>query len=344
MNTFGLILAYFLCLIFIGLTFFHTKEKRFRIGGMFGAFAFGCFIVAQLVGHITPTLVGDLTLEQILCWGFALLFLGAAIYFIHKQALPYGFALSIISIFCCFCGFSSVQALLKTHMLWTVTETLKTYGDKIDNYQKINAELQKSLTAKQNELVTNQFLFVAEMNIQKEELKAIQTKIAESEVDIIRQQLAITNQFSTLSVVHTELLTAQTNIDSQTKKISDVEYWVQHLYQKMTTETFSVTDTNHLLYENTTDGHARYFIRLSNVPISGSVEMFARDHTSLGEIRLKPTQYVKNISQMGLYRFDTNTTTLTFRYIADNRETNFYKTFPKIWFDENSWNIFPQPD
>ena len=247
MNIFGEIFAYALSVTFIGLTVHFTSKRHFRLAGAFGFFGFVSFIFAQFHGNNIPITFWNLSAEQLLCWCFALLFFGVAIYFVHEKALPYAFALSLISVFCCFCGFSSVQALLKTHMLWVVTDTLKSYGDKIDNFQNTIADMNQRLAAKQAELETNQLKFVAEINRQKEELKAVQVRIHESETNIVNQQSDITNQFLKISIVQSGLEAAQTNLTAQELKLSDVEYWVQNLYANMTTERLTLSDTNHIL-------------------------------------------------------------------------------------------------
>ena len=326
MNTFGQIFAYCLSVVFISLTIFLARKKRFRWAGGFGVFSFVSFLLAQFHGNNSAISLGSLNAEQVLCWCFGLMFLGVAIYFVHEKALAYAFALSVISVFCCFCGFSSVQGLLKTHMLWLVTDTLKSYGDKIDNFQTTMAEMQKRLATKQAELETNQMVFVAE-------LKSVQTKIQDAETNIFFQQSDITNQFQKISVVQSGLEMAQTNLATQQAKISDVEYWVQNLYDKVQEESYSTTDTNHICFVNMTNGGTFIIIRLEHTPISGSVQAYAKDNHGIAENRLAKTQFLGNLVCYSLFQYDMNNTQIAFRYVEDNRGINFYSRMPKLGVD-----------
>ncbi len=333
-------------LFLLGLTFYYASKKHFRLSAVTVVLMFLCFIFAQFYGLGLYTLFHGLTLEQYLCWGFGLLFLLLAAYFIHEKALAYAFAVSLIAVFSCFCGFSSVQALLKTHMLWMVTDSLKSYGDKIDTYQTTLADIQKRLSEKQNEFESNQTVLITQINKQKKELDAVQSKIRDSETNIIGQQIDITNQYKKILLMQSALTSAQTNLDAQQTKLSDVEYWVQNLYQKTKYETFSINNTKSCYCIPQTNGSLIFLTRLQYVPIDGSIEVFAKDDSSRMESRIYTPEGILNILKFNLFNYDSNSITLSVHYVADIRQTNIFARMPvnKGEFNnqpDKSWDLSP---
>jgi hypothetical protein len=159
---------------------------------------------------------------------------------------------------------------------------------------------------------------------------------------------ATANQYHQISVVQSELATAQTNFVAQEKELADVEYWVKNLYAKMTNETFSLTDTNHVLIATSSNGRQQLFIRLSQVPISGSVEENIQS-ANIEQLRYPLSKgIIRNIMKIDLYNYDVNSTTISFHYVADTRETNYYRQMPKLneeilLLPNDMWTVKPLP-
>ncbi len=324
----------------MSLSFWLVKKNQYRTSALAISLSVLCFVIAQLNGDFLSKFWNDLSLEQFVCWGFGFAFLILAVYFAHKDSLAYAFVILLISVFACFCGLSGVQALLKTHLLWQVTSTLQSYGEKIDNYQKTVADMHQSLSQQQFELSSNQLIlskgqdeFKVQIADVEKRLSKQQDKIADAAANVSSQQSAITNQFQQISTLQNQLLATTTNLDSQTKKLSDIEYWVDNLYDKTTNVTFSVADTNNVLFISNTNGAIAYIVRLNHVPIKGSVEMTIVDASSRYPTRLFATEFLKNMFWGDLYSFDTNTLTFSFHYVVDSRETNFNKQMLQLGKD-----------
>lgn len=341
-STIQIIAFYVVAVVLIVYSVYFASRKHFRISGLFVVFSFVSFILAQFSGKGLSAVIHGLTVEQYLCWGFGFLFLCLAIYFVHEKALAYGFAVSIIAVISCFCGFSSVQSFLKTQMLWMVTDTLKSYGDKLDNYQATVVDIQKRLSAKQEEFESNQMVLVMKMNDQKKELDTIQAKIREAETNIFGQQSDITNQYGRIFLLQSDLVSAQTNLDVQERKISDIESLVDTLFSNTEYENLSGSDTNKVAILNL-GGVQQLIFKLEYAPVPNTVQVVAMGGGIFGQIPFLPqmgqaanllmTRYVSGVDLKGA--------TFSFRYIKDNRSTNLIHSMTITGTNSVSLDGFP---
>lgn len=80
-----------------------------------------------------------------------------------------------------------------------------------------------------------------------------------------------------------------------------------------------------------------------HVPINNSVEAYAKDPHGFAEQRIILPAFLKNISISIMSGFDTNATSFYFRYVADNRDTNYYQQMPKmnqdIFVSDSGWSL-----
>lgn len=329
-TTIQIIAFYFVSVALIGFAALFASHKHFRLSGVILTLSFASFVLAQFMGKGLSMAIHGLTLEQILCWVFGFFFLCLAVYFIHEKALAYGFALCIIAVVSCFFGFSSVQALMKSHLLWMVSDTLNSYGNKIETYQIVNADIQKRLADKQAEFETNQQGLVSQMVKQKDELDAVQSKIRDAELTILGQQSDITNQYLKLSLIQSDLTTAQTNLDAQQKALSTVEFWVKNWIDMQRTEELTASQTNKLtVIWHTNLNYMNILIRLNEVPIPNSFEVSVYDRVSRFPGKVRSFPVIGNIiGTGGLFGYDSNSLEVAVKYVADTRETN--SILPKI--------------
>src|SRR6185312_7684350 len=150
-------------------------------------------------------------------------------------------------------------------------------GDKIDSYQQTVADMHNSLSQQQLELSSNQMVlkikqdaFDSKIAVVESNLSEQQIKLQKAELEVYSQQQDITNQFSRISVMQSDLYAAGTNLSAQSKELSDVQYFIKNLYAKTETETFTIKDTNNLMILPSPNGSVDLIIRLSRVPIKGS--------------------------------------------------------------------------
>jgi hypothetical protein len=186
-----------------------------------------------------------------------------------------------------------------------------------------------------------------EIDRHQKELIEVQVKIREAETNIFNEQSNIKNQIQEVSIVQSGLNSAETNLSSQEKQISDVEYWVKNLYGKMTTEAFSLNDTNNVMLIPSSDNALRYIVRLSHAPIPGSVEFFVRDPSNMIDQRIYNGSINGNIGMGVLYNYNVNNVVIRYNYIIDDRVTNIYNRMPilnqEIWTTNGQFFILPPP-
>ncbi len=301
MKTFWELVAFIFSTLFIAITVITALRQRYFPSALFGLFALFFFILGYQYNH---------EIEQLLCWMVGASFFVFALHLFNKEKTSYGFIVLLISIAAFVIGLSPIQALLKTHLLWQVNTSLNKLGTKMDVYIDQLAEMQTNLDANQIEIASNN------------------VAITLSQKGLTNQQFIIHAQYEKILTVSSNLDAAVITISNQEKQLSDVEYWVQNLYANVTNETFSSKDTNHIVLVSNTDGSTAFIYRLSKIPINGSVESYVRDGNSFAETRVAAVDLVQNIGMNTLYKFDTNTTSLAFKYVIDTRATNFYKQMP----------------
>ena len=94
--------------------------------------------------------------EQIGSVIVGLIFVWFAGKFLHKEKVGMAFALLVIAGAFFFCSFSSVQAFIKTGILWKVDQKLTEYGDKIDGFQTSVSDMRDDLGKQQVKIMVAQ--------------------------------------------------------------------------------------------------------------------------------------------------------------------------------------------
>jgi len=119
------------------------------------------------------------------------------------------------------------------------------------------------------------------------------------------------------------LALAQTNIDVQQKKISDVESLVNVLFSNTQYENLSGSDTNKVAILNL-GGCQQLIFKLDYAPVPNTVQAVASGGGILGQIPLLPQ--MGQIANLLLTRYqsgrDLKGANFSLRYIKDNRATN----------------------
>ena len=169
-----------------------------------------------------------------------------------------------------------------------------------------------------------------QIDAQQKELEKVQTQIRDAQFAVEASQVGITNQFDQIISLQSSLLTTQTNLDAQEKKIAGVEYWVQNLYGKMTNETFTVADKQRLLFVPATNKLFWVVLKLKHAPIQGSVRptIIAGDGIDIPQLLPPRSTLDRNLLTCGLWNYNSNTLSLNIEYVMDSRETNVYQQMP----------------
>ena len=264
------------------------------------------------------------TLEQFACWIVAGAFLVAAFRFLQTEKISLAFTVFILSALFFFCSLSGVQSLLKTGMLWTVSERLTKYGEKIDSFQLAMADMRNQLSDQQGQILTNQNkIELAQLAIANQ-----QTSVNAQQIAIGEQEASVTNQYQKIFTLQSQLAVAQTNLSSQAAKIQGVEFLVENLFSKMVFENIPASDTNRIAFVSVTNDRAQVLIKLQHTPISGSLQIFVTSEDSLNSlqrVRVAPTTY-KNILFQDLYKYDATRTAFSIQYVRDTRVTDVFQT------------------
>jgi hypothetical protein len=334
MNILGQIIAYIMAAVLLAFAFWLANKKQYQLAAIVVAPSFAAFFTAQLMSGGVFKFQNNLTTEQILCWGFGFAFFVMSCYFVKKDSLAYAFVIFLISVLTCFCGLSGVQALLKTHLLWQVTDSLKAYSEKIDKFQNTVAEMHQSLSQQQSELTSNQFTMLSDLNAvqtkiakQQDELTTIQTKIRNAESNVVSQQADITNQFHRISTVQSELTAAQTNVNAQAARLDDLDSLVSSLFSKTEVEKLTGTDTNRVVIIHLA-GSERVFFKMQFAPVPYTVEGISMGGGTFEPAPLLPSSLsqFENILIVSFSGINVETATFEFRYIKDIRQTNLVHT------------------
>jgi hypothetical protein len=267
---------------------------------------------------------------QIIGFIFAAFLLRLAYKFFKKEKYPTCTLLSGIGAFIMVCSFPWFQGWAKAYFGSVINSKLEALGQQVNTVQDTTTEMHKQLADHQ-----------AQIDNHQKELGRIQAKIGEAESNVVNQQSEITNQYQRISVLQSNLGTAQTTIldqqdtlNKQQQKLGDVEYLVQNLFENTTNEAFSALDTNHVWFLKEADGGIRYEVRLSNMPIHGSVHCYAKPGFGEGanvlQIIGRSTEQsmMKNLCSYRLYGYPPETTVFTFEYVVDKRETSFLRRMP----------------
>jgi hypothetical protein len=230
------------------------------------------------------------TIGQIIGIFFAGFLLLLAYKLYAKDRIPSAVLVVWASVFIFLCSWPWFQGWAKSFFASTITTQLKELGRQVNTVQETTTEMHKQLEKHQSEIDNHQ-----------KQLNGIQLNIKSD----------------------------QTNLDAEERRLSDVEYWVKNIYEKVTDEDFAASDTNHVLVgnvrmDNTTNQEV-YLIRLSHVPITNSVESYVKSKPLEIEQRMYMVKWGLNIFEAPMEGFNPTNTSLSFHYVIDTRETNFFK-------------------
>jgi hypothetical protein len=159
---------------------------------------------------------------------------------------------------------------------------------------------------------------------------------------------SLTNQYHRLVEFHQELSTAQTNLLDQQKKLEDVEYWARNIYANITNETFFATNRSHVLLMPSPNDLTTFVIRLSNIPLQGSLEALLKPGEVLlpqESLNLEQTGF-RNLYALSAMGLNTNRTSFSFRYVVDTRKTNYYREMPDpkdVWIEPDGRIFYALP-
>ena len=148
---------------------------------------------------------------------------------------------------------------------------------------------------------------------------------------------AYTNQIDTINALR-----------NQVEQLNKASQEVDHtLFSRMTNETFSFNDTNHVLIVQDTNGLRRHLIRLSHPPVYGSIEISAMSGiTTLFKIHSEAFPKTGSEANLALCLFaDADSiSSYSCNYCIDTRNTNFCDRMPKpaeVMIQRNGWFLKP---
>jgi hypothetical protein len=208
----------------------------------------------------------------------------------------------VIGAFLLLCSFTWFQGWAKSLIASNILSRLTAIGEQVNTVQATTTDM------------LNQFS--NQVNTLQQTDVAMQNELAN------HQALINTNQ-SNLGI-------AQTNLSIQQKQLSDVEYWVSNLFDNVKIEEIYPTNTDKVLWvQTTTNGIGRFLIRLDNKPIPNSAHIYVKDMRNGYEVRQYGViTFSKNLINLNLNGFDTNSVIYSVDYVADTRDSNIYQHMP----------------
>lgn len=286
-------MAYIAATLLFILAIIFGKHKQFLLSAIIIVLAFVSFLLGEVFGSGILFLQFNLSCEQIVCWLFATAFFCFAVFLLKNKEVAYSFTAFMISVAACFCGLSGVQGLLKTHVLWTVTDSLDNYGKKIDSYSTTMADMQLKILDQQKALKLNEETFKKTIDGVKGDLisqqsrlhsnqlalKSVQDKIESAQKEVSSQQLHVSDQFEQISNLQFQLNTEQTNLATQEETLTNVQTSLDSLFANTVDEDLYATESNRVVILKP-PGIARVFLRLKYAPIPNSVQVIAQSKTA----------------------------------------------------------------
>ena len=210
------------------------------------------------------------------------------------------------------CAAPWFQGWAKSFMTSEILSRLTSISNQVNTIQDTTTAMHQQLEVHQREISSNQL-----------HLAAVQNLIQINESNVVIQQSEITNQFRRIGAMQDGLAAAQTNLDSQEAKLSDVEYWVRNLYANRVNETFSITTTNNLRVLKQSSNSFYALLRLNNAPIANSIEISYRDKDSRETVRDYMDVIANNLLFLKLFNYDSNTLVFNINYIANATQLRF---------------------
>lgn len=155
-------------------------------------------------------------------------------------------------------------------MLWQVTNSLRSYGNKLDHFQTAIMSMRSELESRQSALATNQSRLELEFLAHSKQLVSVEKKTQDAQSHLVIQQSNLLVQVKELHDLQGKVVAAQTNLIAQQKKLENVEYWVENLFERSNEEEFSLNDTNKVLVLAETN-HVVAIVALSHIPLHNSI-------------------------------------------------------------------------
>lgn len=342
----GQIIAY----IFTGLLFLTAVVMGLRKSHGFAVVCVILAFIAFLIGEIsgsgsTPGRKLLITPEIFVCWVFASGCFGFAILLLKEKEIGYSLLTLLISTFAVFCSLSGVQSLLKTHLLWQVTTSLKDYGDKLDQFQASVATMEENLrhqedtnNTTQHELAKlGQQISTAQSNLNNQQKTnyATQSELQRLTDSIQRAQANLEHQEETnrrtqgklaelepqLSEAMIKINTDQNNIETQFGQIKGLASEVKTAQSNLVAQQAKIQNVESLagvLYSNTVVEYIRGIDtnRFWPIPWRGTVLLKLDNAPILGSLQIIKAQ--ENIGNSPLFPADIHcANVISFNYAED---------------------------
>src|SRR5579862_1205123 len=204
---------------FLVVAFLFSHKREHVLSPVLIVFS-GIFILCGLFA--LNGLLEKLVLEQVACWIFASLFLVAAFRFLQRDKISLAFTVFILAAFFFFCSLSSVQSLLRTGMLSTVTDTLIDYTKKLDDFQltvvKMKGDLYDQQRTNKIEQLLNQKTLTT-VNEQQEKIKQQADDILALQATLNAEQSNLDSITLTVADQQRSLAMSQGDLDGQQSQI-----------------------------------------------------------------------------------------------------------------------------
>ncbi len=248
----------------------------------------------EYIGYVVPFIVG----------GF---FLWLAFLNFGKEKYPTSTLFGVVAALLIFCSFPWFQALAKTWLISNVSSKLKSLGDQIEIVQKTTADMHDQLSEHQKQIDNHQ-------------------------QDIGKSQSDLARQVANIHDLQISLARAQTNLMVQSEKLTNIEFRVNDLFQKMVTENIASTDTNKVCLLNDWGNVIQLGFKLNYVPVANSISAMLINHTSPLSPQvplIPPFDTVLNVVVVTLSNQDFSNARFHFQYVKDTQATNLITTLSR---------------
>jgi hypothetical protein len=337
MNTVVEILAWMLALgaVLFSIRFLHKGETL-------KAFQSLCCASALVIVAIVVLHSADLTFEKIVCWAFAGVFSYLSFRFLEKDKGAEAFVVFAVSVACLFAGFSSVQALLRTELISIFVKDIKSYGEKVDEFQVTLARMQSDTLTNQDELRILQKDIVKQQDGAKRsynDISKLQRELATAQSNSAlqyRTNLALQKNLEAFAIIlerqtlsnetmQLNLDAAQTRLQTQEQQIGDVQHTVAHVFDNMKEVGLNTSDSNKVAFVHLGKDTVLAGFILPDMPVSHSIEAW-RQGPNLSTTSLLPTTIGQGNCTIMIFvtgRMDSfKDNEFTFRYVKDTVNSN----------------------
>ncbi len=272
------------------------------------------------------------TVEQIACWGFAIIAFVLAFLFLKKEKHAESLVIFFVATGMAICGLSSVQGLLKTGILTKVNDSLEDYSKKLETFQtEINQarqDFKTRITSARSEFKTEIDGARSDISKQRDDITNQFFKITALESQLAVAQSNIENQVKTNADLQLALTLAQSNLDVQQRTLTNIEFQVAHFYELKRMEDIDGSNTNKMQVTKHGDAYCIVFL-LEHPAVKGSVSGWQN-----GVVGLQSSVYaVENkrnvcwaVFAKGQDKDDLKKSHYVFQYTIDEKETNHFST------------------